>query len=352
VDLSYLGSHQGLEWLVNRNGANQILFGTGAPFTDGGGAVTRLLLSSLPDAECEAIGHGNLHRLLAAAGPAPATTDQAVPASITWAAERAARRVLERQPISIPDVIDAHAHVGPWFNFFTPEPTPESMLRVMDRCGVRMAVVSSTRAISTDSAGGNAEVAAMARAWPDRFAGYAVFSPHQPGSLEDVERTLDLPSFVGIKIHPDVQAYSVSGPLYNPVWALARRRGVPILTHTFVDSAFSDPLQFGPIAAEWPDVVILLGHSGVTGEGHRRAIAMAQAHPNLYLELCGSFTTGLWIRRMVEAVGAERVLYGSDFPFIELRYGLGRVAFAGLTPAEEELVLGRNARRLLRLPPT
>ena len=79
-------------------------------------------------------------------------------------------------------------------------------------------------------------------------------------------------------------------------------------------------------------------------------MAMAQAHPSLYLELCGSFTTGLWIRRMVEAVGAERVLYGSDFPFIELRYGLGRVVFAGLTPAEEELVLAGNARRILRLP--
>jgi uncharacterized protein len=248
------------------------------------------------------------------------------------------------------DVIDAHAHVGPWFNFFTPEPTVDSMLRVMDRCGVRMAVVSATRAISTEALAGNAEVVQMVRRHPGRFAGYAVFNPHEPASLADVERTLDEPGIVGIKIHPDVQAYAVDGPLYAPIWPLAARRGVPVLTHTFADSPYSDPLRFDSIAAEWPEVVILLGHSGVTGEGHRRAMKVASAHPNLYLELCGSLTTGHWIRQMVATLGPERVLYGSDFPFIELRYALGRVVFAGLPPEELALVLGGNARRVLRLP--
>jgi predicted TIM-barrel fold metal-dependent hydrolase len=245
--------------------------------------------------------------------------------------------------------VDAHAHVGPWYNFFTPEPTADSMVRVMDRCGVGLAVVSATRAISGEAEAGNAEVAEMIRRHPGRFAGYAVFNPHVPHSLANVEAALAEPGFVGIKIHPDVQAYAVDGPLYAPVFELAARRGVPILTHTFVDSAFSDPLMFDAIAARWPSVVIMLGHAGVTGEGHRRALAVAAKRPNLYLELCGSFTTGLWVRRMVAALGAERVLYGSDFPFIELRYGLGRVVFAGLAEEDLALVLGGNARRVLKL---
>ena len=53
---------------------------------------------------------------------------------------------------------------------------------------------------------------------------------------------------------------------------------------------------------------------------------------------------------MVASLGPERVLYGSDFPFIELRYGLGRVVFAGLPAEALALVLGGNARRVLRLP--
>ena len=347
IDLSYLGSHQGLEWLVDRLGPGQFLFGTGAPLIDGGGGATRLLLSSLGEAERAAVAHGNFQRLLAAAGPAPAPAAMAP----TRAGEQPSEQVLRGEPIHGDwDVIDAHAHVGPWFNFFTPEPTPDSMLRVMDRCGVRMAVVSATRAISTEVLAGNAEVVEMARQHLGRFAGYAVFNPHEPASRADVERCLDEPGIVGIKIHPDVQAYSVNGTLYAPVWELAARRNKPILTHTFADSPYSDPLQFDSIATEWPQVVILLGHSGVTGEGHRRAMKVAGLHPNLYLELCGSLTTGHWIRQMVASVGAERVLYGSDFPFIELRYALGRVVFAGLPPDALALVLGGNARRILRLP--
>ncbi len=354
LDLSYLGSHQAVEWLAERGYAHRLLFGTGAPVIDGGGAVTRLRLADLPEADREAIGAGNLGRLLGVRYTSSTYTRSTPPHTPTHphshtSALLPAAQVLSGGPIEGWDIVDAHAHVGPWFNFFTPEPTADSMLRVMDRCGVRLAVVSATHAIAGEVEAGNAEVAAMARQHPGRFAGYAVFNPHLPQSLADVERTLDAPGMVGIKIHPDVQGYAVGGPLYAPAFDLAARRGVPILTHTYADSAFSDPLMFEAIAARWPEVSIILGHAGVTGEGHRRAMAVAAKHPNLYLELCGSFTTGLWIRRMVAAAGAERVLYGSDFPFIELRYGLGRVVFAGLDEAELRLVLGGNARRLLAL---
>ena len=51
----------------------------------------------------------------------------------------------------------------------------------------------------------------------------------------------------------------------------------------------------------------------------------------------------------VREAGAERVIFSSDIPFIDLRYCLGRVLFAGLNPAEQALVLGGNIRRLLKL---
>ena len=60
--------------------------------------------------------------------------------------------------------------------------------------------------------------------------------------------------------------------------------------------------------------------------------------------------TGHWVRRLVDALGPERVLYGSDAPFIDLRYGLGRVLGAGLRQPDLGLVLGGNARALLGVP--
>jgi predicted TIM-barrel fold metal-dependent hydrolase len=253
------------------------------------------------------------------------------------------------EPIRDWDVVDAHAHIGRWYNFFTPATDPAAMVAVMDRCGVRKAVVSGLLGVGPDAAGANVEVVELVRRYPERFAGYAVLNPHHPDSPADVERTLDLPGIVGIKIHPETHAYPVTGNGYAAAWEIANRRGVPVLTHTEGGSPYCDPAMFRAVAERWSQVRIILGHAGVTEAGHRAAIAVARDHPNLILELCGSLTTGQWIRRLVDAVGPERVLFGSDFPFIDLRYGLGRVVFAGLPPDDLRQVLGGNARRLLKI---
>jgi predicted TIM-barrel fold metal-dependent hydrolase len=57
-------------------------------------------------------------------------------------------------------------------------------------------------------------------------------------------------------------------------------------------------------------------------------------------------------RRGVDLVGAEHILFGSDFPLIE--QGRERRAIEEAFPAGEPacaLILGENARRLLRLEP-
>ncbi|AIJ26230.1 MULTISPECIES: amidohydrolase family protein [Amycolatopsis] len=64
VDLSYLGSHLGLEWLVERFGPSRLLFGTGAPARDRADAITRLLWSELDDTATRRIGGTNLLTLL------------------------------------------------------------------------------------------------------------------------------------------------------------------------------------------------------------------------------------------------------------------------------------------------
>jgi hypothetical protein len=49
---------------------------------------------------------------------------------------------------------------------------------------------------------------------------------------------------------------------------------------------------------------------------------------------------------MVDQLGPERVLFGSDFPFIDQRMSLGRVAYADLDPESRRAILGENSRRL------
>lgn len=63
LDLSYLSSHCGLEWLAGRFGADRLLLGSGWPLRDPAEAVTRLLWSELDDQAVELIGGGNAAKL-------------------------------------------------------------------------------------------------------------------------------------------------------------------------------------------------------------------------------------------------------------------------------------------------
>jgi predicted TIM-barrel fold metal-dependent hydrolase len=90
-------------------------------------------------------------------------------------------------------------------------------------------------------------------------------------------------------------------------------------------------------------------HSGALCEGFTGAIQLVKKYKNLYLDISGSFITGDWIRRMVAEAGADHVLFSSDQPFIDPRYSLGRLLYAGLLEEELSLVIGGNIRRLLGL---
>lgn len=67
IDISYLADNEAIETLDAAVGVERILFGSGTPRVDGGGAVARLAYSTICDAKKELIAHGNLERLIAAA---------------------------------------------------------------------------------------------------------------------------------------------------------------------------------------------------------------------------------------------------------------------------------------------
>jgi predicted TIM-barrel fold metal-dependent hydrolase len=224
------------------------------------------------------------------------------------------------------------------------------LLAVMDRCGVDGMAVSSLLGIGPDPVAGNAEVLAAVEASDGRLRQYLVAAPHRPQDEERLEAALTQPSAVGLKIHPDTHQCPADDDAYRWVFRLAERTRRPVLAHTFAGTPWSDPLRFDAVGEAFPTVRVVLAHAGVTPVGFRRAIDVCRRHDGFVVDTCGSYMTGEWIRTLVAELGADRVLYGSDAPFIDLRYGLGRVLGAGLSDPELDLVLAGNARRLLGVP--
>lgn len=67
------------------------------------------------------------------------------------------------------EVVDIHAHGGPWFNFWIPNNDCDSMARLLDSMGVRALVLSSHLSIGPGAEDGNNLTLAFCRAHPGRF---------------------------------------------------------------------------------------------------------------------------------------------------------------------------------------
>jgi hypothetical protein len=245
-------------------------------------------------------------------------------------------------------IFDCHGHLGVHPDFPACKHTAEEMLQVMDLLNIEALAISSTRACYNDCPRGNAEVAAALRAYPRRFRGYVTVNPNPPGeALRELERWSYFHRPPLIKLHPDLHQYPVTGDHYRPVWEFAQQTRAVVLVHTWESDPNCGPLLLGPIAREFSQAKIILGHSGVTWRGYAQALAVAAETPNTFLDITGSQSHRIIIERLVARVGAERILFGSDMPFLEAAMALGRVLCARISEGEREKILRRNFRGLI-----
>lgn len=250
-----------------------------------------------------------------------------------------------RRPLPLPDVVDAHAHLGAYSLFHIPRPDAATMVAVMDRTGVARAAIAANRGIQLEAWRGNEEVLRASREHPGRFLPLGVVNPWQEPDRV-AAAIAEEPAFRGIKVHPDLAHHPVNGPGYAPVLALAEAVGLPVLTHTWDDSAYSSPALVADVVTRHPRLTLVMGHAGGTPTGLWAAAELARRHPGVRLEICGSVINGVTLADLVRRAGADRVLFGSDFPFIDQRTSLGRVVTAGLSDDALRAVLVDNAARV------
>lgn len=252
-------------------------------------------------------------------------------------------KALERET-----VVDCHGHLGPWFAFNVPMGSARGMVATMDRLGIGRVVVSAHASIGPDYVLGNELAEQAAAYYPGRIYAYVGVNPNYPADQmqAELENCLSKPAFVGIKMHPDVHRYPVGGEGYRVAWEYAHARGLPVLSHVWHGSSFSAPGMFRELAGNYGGAKVILGHSGGSPEGHEECARVAKEFPNVYLDTCGSQHYYGSLERLVSAVGAERILFGTDLPFIDPRPQLGRVLFSTISDDDKRLILGLNALRL------
>jgi len=249
-------------------------------------------------------------------------------------------------------IIDAHAHMGPWYNFHVPERgSATSMVHAMDLVGFDTVIASPHIAIGPDYRQGNEDVAAAAREFPGRIMAFVTINPNY-GRAEiekDIAYWDQKTGILAFKLHPSTHGYPASGENYYPVYEYANAHGLPILSHCWDGDPRGASSVVNGLAGQFANVSFIIGHSASGWQVMEQGVSEAKARENVYLDLTGSRLLRGLLEEMVRGIGAERVLFGTDVPFIDPRPGLGRVLMARISDDEKRLVLGLNAKRLFRL---
>ena len=247
-------------------------------------------------------------------------------------------------------MFDMNGFIGPWPYRQVLHQTPKSVLTLMDRHGIDVLAVCSTRSIFWDWRLGNEEAIKAARNDPSRFVAFVSISPIRPPS--ELARQLEIykqADVKGLRLYPQHQAYSLTGLAGSSViLQTAQELSLPVVLPIRAIMQWGLPeLDTGTIEAvvtRYPRLPFIL--SGLNYGRTLWAYDFMQGHPNVYLEISGmqGFRA---LEDAVRSVGAERILFGSGLPLLYPACSLAKLETARITRADKEAISGGNARRLL-----
>ncbi len=164
----------------------------------------------------------------------------------------------------------------------------------------------------------------------------------------------------GFKFHPSLQGFDPSDEAFYPLWKVLEELGLPCIFHTGqngmgaglpggrgIKLRYSNPLLLDDVAADFPQLKIIMAHPSVPWQEEANSIATHKA--NVFIDLSG-WSPKYFPESLVKLgnnVLSAKLLFGTDFPLITPEKWLG--AFAQL-PLKDEVrtkILKANALGVL-----
>ncbi|PKN24638.1 MAG: metal-dependent hydrolase [Deltaproteobacteria bacterium HGW-Deltaproteobacteria-22] len=259
-------------------------------------------------------------------------------------------------------VIDAHAHLlfgdeEKALNVDVPA-SPAELIRRMDAAGIAQAVVMCI-APAGDPAGTaehNDRIVEAARLHPRLIPMGSVHPADGAAAISELDR-LAKQEVRALKLHPNTQGFDVSDPAVLTVVREAGLRNMIVLFDGYSPFDANQPGKLIKLAMEAPGTRIVIAHVG----GPRFVELATLIHVlrsyawyrnNLWVDLSftaeqfGASPLGPTLAWAIGQVGADRVLFGSDFPIGDPDKALRAVRALGLDASTLRAVLHDNARDL------
>ncbi len=243
----------------------------------------------------------------------------------------------------------------------------ETLLLELELAGLQQAVLlpietTRTRGVAYFS---NAQIAELVAMAPQHLIGFASVDPLAADAADQLQRAVNDLGLRGLKLSPPSQEFFPDDPAVYPLYERAQRLGLPVVMHTGMSweprtrLAYGQPLRLEPVLADFPDLRIVATHFGWPWSLELAALAMR--YPNLFIDTAAlyydnpeDFIADLFRRQlpltMIERTLRYQIVFGSNYPRIEIRNMARAVRESGLSPRTLEMIFRDNPRRLLGLP--
>jgi uncharacterized protein len=208
----------------------------------------------------------------------------------------------------------------------------------------------------------NEEVAEIAAENDDVLIPFASIDPARPDAAAEARRLISEHGVRGFKFHPNLQEFYPNDRGVYPLYEAIAEAGLPALFHTGhsgigsglpggggVRLKYSNPIYVDDVAADFPDMPIVLAHPSFPWQDEALSIAMHK--PEVYIDLSG-WSPKYFPPQLVQYANTllkRQVLFGSDYPMITPERWLADFEQADIRDDVRPLILKENAARLLGL---
>jgi len=249
-------------------------------------------------------------------------------------------------------IIDTHLHLGYLSGLNMPQEPESAIIGQYKKYGISKAIFSHHYALASVDFGMECTMRALEK-YRGSFFAYLVFNPNfEKKSLEIIKEYVNHEAIAGVKIHPSWHSCYPYDERYSKFWEFADKKGLIILTHSWNPNVsnksqkFSDPLFFEKIAKAHPDLKIILAHAGGRGDYLYKVIDLIINNDNLYVDFAGDIFEPFLVRDYVSKAGSKKLLFGTDLPWLDLRYYLSNILNAEISDSDRANIFGLNAARL------
>ncbi|WP_439026528.1 amidohydrolase family protein [Haloarchaeobius sp. DT45] len=208
----------------------------------------------------------------------------------------------------------------------------------------------------------NEYVAEVRDEYDDFFVGFGSVDPLKDDCVEEARRCVEDLDLVGFKFQQIAQGFDPSDPEHDELWDTIEDLGVPCVFHggnstlgacapggRGLKIKYGDPMLLDDVAAEHPDLQILIAHPAFPWE--KEQLAICQQKGNVYMDLSGWMPAYIddQVLHYAKTLLKDKVMFGTDYPMLDPEKWLHQFAELDFPEEVQRKILWENAEEFLGL---